>query len=89
MTNHTLLTCISLVSHSQSVYCCEKQRRATPVAWMDYVSDNLIEKKHHLFFLHLAASIAGVSNNPQDEEEDVQDVKVEMEDCKDVIIWTQ
>lgn len=39
-------------SHSQSVYYCEKQRRATPVedAWMDYVSDNLIEKKHHLFF---------------------------------------
>lgn len=47
------------------------------------------EETPSIFFLHLAASIAGVSNNPQDEEEDVQDVKVEMEDCKDVIIWTQ
>lgn len=47
------------------------------------------KKKLCWFLCACAASRAEFSNNPQDEKEDVYDVEVEVEDCKDVILWTQ
>lgn len=41
------------------------------------------------FFFFLAASIAGASHNSQDVEENVDDVGVEVEGSKDVLLWAQ
>lgn len=40
-------------------------------------------------FFFLAASIAGASHNSQDVEENVDDVGVEVEGGKDVLLWAQ
>lgn len=39
--------------------------------------------------LQAAASFTGASHNSQDVEEDVDDVSVKVEGCKNVLLWTQ
>lgn len=46
-------------------------------------------KRRHPFPPFLAASIAGASHNSQDVEENVDDVGVEVEGSKDVLLWAQ
>ena len=41
------------------------------------------------FFFKGAASFTGASHDSQDVEEDVDDVSVEVEGSKDVLLWTQ
>lgn len=79
------VVCVMLESDSDD----EKwgHTRGSDDKWL--MKQHLAMKRRRPFPFFPAASVAGASHNSQDVEENVDDVSVEVEGGKDVLLWAQ